>query len=266
MPMHPLHAAVDGLMRKVGRDVVMRRFRALADGDIEEKGPGDLVTIADRESEARLGEGLIRILPGSRMIGEEGVAADPSLLDGITRGTAWVVDPIDGTGNYAAGVSPFAIMIALVEDGETQGGWILDPATGRMLHAMRGGGAYLNNQQFEGRETRAPRPIAALTTRYLPAELREDVRSRAAGRMTMVDVPNCAGEQYPRLMLGENDVTLFWRAMPWDHLPGALILTEAGGRIARIDGSPYVAGDDRMGLIAAASPRLWDEAAETLFG
>ena len=65
---------------------------------------------------------------------------------------------------------------------------------------------------------------------------------------------------------GTNDLALFWQAKPWDHAPGALFLEEAGGRIARIDNKPYWLGDDRPGLLAAASPRLWDEAAERLFG
>ncbi len=264
--MHPLHAAVDGLMRKIGRDVVMHHFGTLAADQIETKdGPDDLVTIADREAEHRLIGGLTGILPGSHVVGEEGVAADPALLGGIARGACWVVDPIDGTHNFANGRHPFAIMVALLTDGETQAGWILDPATRRMCHAARGGGAYVDNQRVAARGTGARRPVAALATRYLPDDVRADVVARADGRLTTADIPNCAGEQYPRLFLGENDVALFWRAKPWDHIPGALILTEAGGRIAHPDGSPYRAGGERTGLLAAASPALWDEAARILF-
>lgn len=264
--MHPLHAAVDGLMRKIGRDVVMRRFGTLAAGQIEEKdGPDDLVTVADRESEAALIDGLIRIVAGSHVVGEEGVAANPALLDRIGEGSCWVVDPIDGTHNFANGRHPFAIMVALLEDGETQAGWILDPATRRMCHAAFGGGAYVDNKRVTARGTGARPPVAALATRYLPDAVRSDIVARADGRLTTADIPNCAGEQYPRLFLGQNDVALFWRAKPWDHLPGALILTEAGGRIAHLDGTPYRADGDRTGLLAASSPALWDEAVRVLF-
>ena len=77
--MHALHAAVDGLMRKIGRDVVMRRFGTLAADQIEEKnGPDDLVTIADKEAEAQLIKGLTAILPGSHVVGEEGVEGGPA--------------------------------------------------------------------------------------------------------------------------------------------------------------------------------------------
>jgi len=263
---HPLHAAVDGLMRRIGRDVLMAHFQKLDAGDIEEKAPDDYVTIADKQSEAQLIEGLTALIAGSHVVGEEGVAADPALVAEATQGTAWIVDPLDGTGNFAAGRTPFAIMVALAESGVVQAGWILDPVTRRMCHAVLGGGAFIDNRRIEARPTGAAQPIGALATRFLPAEVRAQVIDRAEGHVSIVDIPHCAGEQYPRLVLGTNDLALFWRAMPWDHAPGALFLEEAGGRIARIDGKPYRLGDDRPGLLAAASPRLWDETAEQLFG
>jgi fructose-1,6-bisphosphatase/inositol monophosphatase family enzyme len=263
--MSPHHAAVDGLMRKIGRDVVMARFRNLSAADIEEKAKDDYVTVADKESEARLTEGLRAILPDSHVIGEEAVAADPSVVDRITGGHAWIVDPIDGTGNYAAGRTPFAIMVALAEEGVVQAGWILDPSTQRMCHAALGGGAFIDDKRIVAKESGAALSRAALATRYLPPDVREQVLARAAGHLTEVDVPHCAGEQYPRVVLGENDVALFWRSMPWDHAPGGLLVNEAGGKLARLDGSPYRLGDDRTGLLAAASPRLWDETARLLF-
>jgi len=262
---HPLHAAVDGLMRKIGRDLLVPRFRTLDAGEIEEKAPNDYVTVVDKASEAQLTEGLLAILPGSHVVGEEAVAADPAILGRVATGTAWVVDPLDGTGNYAAGRTPFAMMVALAEDGVVQAGWILDPINQRMCHAALGRGAYVDNHRIEGRITGSAQPLGALATRYLPVEVRAQVTARAEGHIAITDIPNCAGEQYPRLVLGTNDLALFWRAMPWDHAPGALFLEEAGGRIARIDGAPYRIGDDRPGLLAAASPQLWDEAAELLF-
>ena len=81
----------------------------------------------------------------------------------------------------------------------------------------------------------------------------------------MVDVPYCAAEQYPRLALGVNDVSIFERTLAWDHAAGALWLNEAGGKCARPDGSPYRASEwRRPGLLGAANPALWDEMAERL--
>lgn len=254
------------LMRTVAAEVVMPRFRALAEGEIIEKAPGDLVTVADREAEARLAEGLSRLLPSARMIGEEACAADPTLLDNIGEGCAWIVDPIDGTHNYASGIRPFAIMVALVEEGETQAGWILDAASGRLCHAVAGGGAFVDGEAVCASGTGEQRPVAALALRYLPADLRERLIGRMTGKLSEAAIPLCAGEQYPRVVLGENDVALFWRALPWDHAPGALFLAEAGGRLARFDGTPYRVDQTGTGLIAAATPALWDEAARILVG
>jgi fructose-1,6-bisphosphatase/inositol monophosphatase family enzyme len=93
---------------------------------------------------------------------------------------------------------------------------------------------------------------------------RADIRQRADGHFQVVDIPRCAAEQYPRLVLGQNDISIFVRTLPWDHAAGTLFVNEAGGRCARLDGSPYLVGDDRKGLLGASSPRLWDLAAQTL--
>lgn len=259
--MHALHPPVAALIREVARTIVLPHFQALTADQIIEKGPGDLVTVADRMSELRLEEGLKAILPGSRVVGEEACAADPSVVDGIDEGIVWIVDPIDGTGNYAAGRSPFAIMVALAEAGEIVAGWIYDPVADRMLHGALRGGAFVNDEPVHARTSGQDIPIAALAPRYLPKELRKEVADRTSGRVTMAEIPRCAGEQYPRVVSGQNDFALFWRSHPWDHAPGSVFLSEAGGKIARFDGSPYRIGDGRSGLIIAGSAEMWDRAA-----
>ncbi|MDB5682335.1 MAG: inositol monophosphatase [Sphingomonas bacterium] len=265
-PGHALDTAVTAMMREVAAGIMMPRFRKLEAHQIAEKTPGDLVTIVDQESEARLTEQLAALLPEARVVGEEAAAADPAILDRLQDGTVWVIDPLDGTMNFTEGKHPFAIMIALVADGETQAGWILDPVSGRMCHAALGQGAFVDGERVRAKSSGSPLPIAAIATYFLSDERRADIEARSAGRIELVAIPRCAGEQYPRLVLGQNDLTLFERTLPWDHLPGALFLEEAGGRIARPDGTPYRVALPGKGLIAAASPAIWDEAAEILFG
>jgi len=257
-------APVQALIRDVAARIVMPRFRMLDAGQIEEKAPDELVTIADKESEIALAEGLTHLLPESRVIGEEGVSADASLLDGIGEGTAWIVDPIDGTANFAAGETPFGIMVALVIDGVSEAAWLFDPVLNRLCSAGRGQGAYIDGERITARTSGAALPVAGLSTRYLPPELRDDIERRADGKMQCVGIPRCAAEQYPRVILGTNDLALFWRTHVWDHAPGALILTEAGGKIARFDGTPYAVTQTGTGLLAAATPQMWDEAAAIL--
>jgi fructose-1,6-bisphosphatase/inositol monophosphatase family enzyme len=259
-----LHPGVASLIRDVAARIVMPRFRQLDATEIEEKAPDELVTIADRESEEALSEGLTRLLPGSRVVGEEAVAADADLLDTVGNGAVWIVDPIDGTANFAAGETPFGIMVALAQDGITQGGWIFDPVRDRMCHAERGAGAFIDGTPLRTRGSGAAIPIAGLSTRYLPPDLREQVEARAEGRLRCVGIPRCAAEQYPRVMLGENDLALFWRTWAWDHAAGVMILEEAGGHAARFDGTPYRVTQRETGLLVAATPALWEQSAAIL--
>ena len=177
--MHALDAPVQALIRDVATRIVMPRFRQLAPAEIEEKAPDELVTIADKESEIALAEGLTRLLPDSRVVGEEAVSADPSVLDGIGQGVAWIVDPIDGTANFAAGETPFGIMVALAIDGVSEAGWLYDPVADRLCSAIRGQGAFINGARTTTRTSGEAIPVAGLSTRYLPPELREDEIGRA---------------------------------------------------------------------------------------
>lgn len=264
--MDALTASVAALMRQVAAKVVMPRYRNLAADEIIEKAADELVTIADRESELRLQEGLARLLPEAGIVGEEACAADPALLGKLGHGLNWLIDPIDGTSNFAAGRPPFGLMIALVDGGETLAGWMLDPLTDRLCHAARSEGATINGEPVHARESGAPLPVAGLSMLFVRPEDRQGLVDRAEGKLQMADIPRCAAEQYPRIVLGVNDLALFERTLPWDHAPGALFVNEAGGRVARPDGSPYRVNDDRKGMIAAASPAMWDRAAALLYG
>tara|TARA_R110000782_G_scaffold78276_4_gene155071 strand:- start:11204 stop:12010 length:807 start_codon:yes stop_codon:yes gene_type:complete len=264
-PISPLVVdAVSDLMRTVSAEIILPRYRNLAAHEVMEKAADDLVTIADRESEERLSEGLAHILPDAGIVGEEACAADSSLLDDLGRGLHWIIDPIDGTGNFAAGRPPFGVMIALVQDGETLAGWIYDPLGTRLCHAVLGQGARIDGEPVRSRESGAAIPIAGISTLFLDPVQREEMSRRAQGRLDMAPIPRCAAEQYPRIVLGQNDCALFNRTLPWDHAAGVLFLNEAGGRVARFDGAPYRVGTDETGMLAAASPRMWDKAAEIL--
>ena len=115
------------LMREVAAMELLPKFRNLAEDEVRQKRPGDIVTVADVASEQRLATGLAKILPGVPVIGEEAVELEPRLVDLIARpGSCWIVDPLDGTANFAAGRDRFAMIVCLVHDQETVAGWILD--------------------------------------------------------------------------------------------------------------------------------------------
>lgn len=256
-----LHHQLVPVVQSVGQNILMRHFQNLSNRQIFEKGPDDLVTIADHESEAALSRALGHILPQASIVGEEGTAADPTLAERLGDKWVWIVDPIDGTGNFASGKAPFGILIALASHGVTKAGWIYDPQTDRLCHAFQGQGAFINGQTVEARSSGANVPIAAISTVFVEPGKRAALLELAATHYDLVGIPRCAAEQYPRLVTGENDITLFERTLAWDHAAGALFLNEAGGKCARFDGSDYRVDDHRTGMIAAASPALWDQAA-----
>lgn len=260
----PLHQEVAALMRRVAADAVLPRFRALAAHEIVEKSPGEVVTIADREAELRLHEGLEALGIGARILGEEAASRDPALLDRVGEGLVWLVDPLDGTANFAAGHGPFGMMIALVEDGVPLAGWMLDPQSGRLCHAERGKGAWCDGTRVRARSSGGERPVAALATQFMSAARRERVDASARRRFAQVPIPRCAAESYPRLVFGSNDVALFQRILPWDHAPGVLFLTEAGGHATHWNRAPYRVGGASAGLLVAADARHWEAAAELL--
>ncbi len=262
--MDALTAGVRAVMRDAAERAIVPRFRALAASDITAKAADDVVTIADTESEAILAEGLARLLPDAQIVGEEAAHADPAIMERLGQGLCWIVDPLDGTNNFAAGKPPFGIIVALADAGEAVAGWIYDPLRNRFCHVRRGAGAFIGDDRVTARTSRETLPVAAISLVFMDPAHREAVKAHIAPHYQLVDIPRCAAEQYPRLVLGENDVSIFERTLPWDHAAGVLFVNEAGGKAARPDGSAYRVDENRTGLIGAASPVLWDELAERI--
>jgi fructose-1,6-bisphosphatase/inositol monophosphatase family enzyme len=243
-------------MRETAAAELLPRFRALAKEDIRHKRPGDIVTVADVASEHRLAAGLARILPGVPMVGEEAVEKEPGLVDLIGRAgeACWIVDPLDGTSNFAAGKDRFAMIICLVHDTVAVAGWILDVPRGHMAMALRGQGVTLDGTPVKrARPARPPIGFVGYKVRkefdrQLPPEQR-----RSLGRVSTM---NCAGAEYLEILSGRADFNLYRMTKPWDHAAGTLMMAEAGGDAVCFDGRPYTPGQPvNSGLICAAHPQ-----------
>lgn len=260
---------IGDLLRVAAAEAIMPRYRKLRDGETMEKAPGEIVTVADREAERIIEDGLRVLKPGAVIVGEEAASLRPELLDELGgEGYAFLVDPLDGTRNFASGKSPFSVMAAMLDCGVPCAAWMLDPLTDELAVAERGSGAFLDGARL--RTAPGFRPARFLTGtvsgRFLPPEVRARVRERAGAFAGILPPPSCAGHEYTALARGGHDFTLFWRTLPWDHAPGTLFLAEAGGRAARPDGSPYLPADGRAGLLAAANAEVWEEVAGLLLG
>lgn len=252
-----LHAAVRAVMVDAAERAILPRYRALKAADVREKAADELVTVADRESEAILSDGLSRILAEAAIVGEEAVDADRSLLDDLGNALCWIIDPLDGTGNYVSGDGPFGILVALAERGTPVGGWILDPLSGRFVAALKGEGTFLDGRRVHAQGSGSSIPIAAISPLLAKNRERETLLRAVQSDFELVEIPRCAAEQYPAMILGRSDVALFERTLPWDHAAGVLCLTESGGIASRLDGTPYRVDDGRVGLVAASTAEMW---------
>ncbi|MEH0983711.1 inositol monophosphatase family protein [Micromonospora sp. CPCC 205556] len=258
---------VGELLRETAAEIVLPLFRRLDEADVAEKAPGDLVTVADRRAEEKIAAALRRLLPGSVVVGEEAVADDPTLLRHLRGGgDVWLVDPVDGTGNFAAGRQPFALMVALLTDGELTGAWVLDPLADILADARVGEGTRLDGRPVHAADR--PAVLGALRgtamTRFLPPGTRERVEAGGARIGELLPGQHCAGREYLDALTGDQSFVLFWRTLPWDHAPGVLLVREAGGVARRFDGTEYHPADDGRGLLVVADEHLWTDVRDAL--
>ncbi|HEV2369314.1 MAG TPA: inositol monophosphatase family protein [Acidimicrobiales bacterium] len=258
---------VGDAVRRVSADIIEPRFRSLAAHEVEEKSPGQTVTVVDREAEAALEAELGAILPGVPVVGEEACSGDPSRLAALGSERAWVVDPLDGTGNFVIGSPDWAVMVALLAGGEAVASWIWQSLRARMYVAERGAGASCNGEVLRSRRPRAEATTGlrgAVLSRFMDRDTAAGVRGNA-GRFAEIRPGRfCSGVEYPAVIEGEEDFALFWRTLPWDHIPGVLLVEEAGGRARRPDGSAYRGEADRPGLLVAADAPTWELARQLL--
>ncbi|MDG4774600.1 inositol monophosphatase family protein [Solwaraspora sp. WMMD792] len=253
---------VGELLREAAARAVLPWFNQLSAEHITEKAPGDLVTVADQQAEEVIAAGLRRLAPGSVVVGEEAVAVDPRLLRRLgDAGRVWLVDPIDGTANYAAGRRPFVMMVALLAGGEPVASWILDPVAGSLVTAERGSGCWVDGVRLEQPSTMPPvgRLRGAVPLEYLPVPVRAAVEAGGDRVGAVLPGQHCAGREHWDIAAGEQDFAVFWRTLPWDHVPGTLLVRETGGVAMRLDGSPYDFTDDRSGLLVARTDAAWQE-------
>jgi fructose-1,6-bisphosphatase/inositol monophosphatase family enzyme len=256
------------ILAETSAEVIEPRFRALAAHEVLEKAPGELVTVADREAELIITKRLRDLLPVP-VVGEEAVSADPALVRAVcTEPAVWLVDPLDGTGNFVGGKDDFAVMAALVRNGETVAGWIFQPMRQAMFAAELGAGAWCDGARLR----RAPATGSpgswrgAVLGRFLEPGMRSTVAAGSRGFRSVTTGSGATGVEYPRIATGEQEFTFFWRTLPWDHAPGSLLVTEAGGVSARLDGTPYRPVGQPDGLLVAADAECWERVRAQLVG
>jgi fructose-1,6-bisphosphatase/inositol monophosphatase family enzyme len=235
-------ADVEEAVRKAAAAEIMPRFRQLAEHEVDQKaGPHDLVTDADRLAEQYLTETLGALLPGSVVVGEEAVHANPAVYEAI-QGDApvWIVDPVDGTRQFVHGDEGFCTLVALAQRGVLLASWTYAPARDQLATAIRGRGAYLDGERLHSGSPEPGRDLEVATSHpdYTTDEQKhallglwtEGVRPRACGS---------AGLEYLAIARGELDATAFSWEAAWDHAAGLLLVEEAGGAHLTLAGEPF---------------------------
>ena len=254
---------VTAIIEDVASSIVMPSFRALRPEDIHAKDtpgdPEDLVTIIDKQAERFLIEALADVVPGAAFIGEEGVCENPSLLAALSEDMpAWLIDPIDGTKNFARGDPDFGVMLALVERGITRASWMAVPAAepGYVVVAERGAGTSIGGVRMKSASGMPAIPRGTVHTRMMPADSARAVKERLAGKYTPRPSTGAAATEYSAIVRGDKDFVMYYRLLPWDHAPGALAVTEAGGAAVHLSGNSYSPLSPNQATIFAASPEL----------
>lgn len=254
------HKVAD-ILREQASIHILPRFRQLATHEIMSKtSPTDLVTVADQEMEKALIKILPDILPGSEVLGEEGVSSGDIGLEALddTSRPIWVTDPVDGTFNFAHGKEDFCTMLALVVDGNLQMSWIYDPLTNRMAIAERGAGSFINDQRLKLQPNNKPIPdmTGFAGMRYFSKTMRPHMQEQGKTIKAMYTM-GCAGHEYLRLIQGLADFGIYTRVKPWDHLSGHLLIEEAGGYQAQWDGTPYTPQTRTGGILVVTDKDNW---------
>ncbi len=244
--MEPRFKPLYNLLRQTAETIILPRFNNLDGNEIEEKSPGDRVTIADKEAEHQLIAGLKAMGTDALFLGEESTAENPKLLELVDqiKTPYWVLDPIDGTQNFIEGKTTFCTMIALVQQGLPVLSMIYFPLTDTLFAAELGRGAFRFENGGQGERLIAGQGpelfnmSGALNTHYTDEEL-TDRLNHLADRVEKLKSERCAGVEYSLLAQGQKDFANFHRMLPWDHVPGTLLLNEAGGVVRDVDTNSF---------------------------
>lgn len=226
-----------------GGAILKKNFGKLSQSQIELKGPHDFVTAVDKKVEQLYAETIRKTYPEHGIIGEEGTSENPD------QEFVWVLDPLDGTKNYAFETPFFCTTICLLQNKTPVISVIYEPITDNLYSASRGGGAFKNNKMIHVSETKdlhasmllychAADPDAIREAEHYVTELK--IASRDASRL------RSAGCEMALVAKGACEAYLMNKLPLWDLAAGALLVREAGGKATNFSGKNWKPGDPNI--------------------
>lgn len=267
---NPVSAAqqthIVNIIRRAAKAEIMPRFRGLASADITSKSrPDDLVTVADTAAEAMITRALRIAFPTALVVGEEAVASKPDLLDQIADAPlAFIIDPIDGTWNFAHNLAVFGVILAVTQFGKPVFGLIYDPVADDWAITSNDGHALLERANGASRPLKASmgKPLEALNG-YIPLALfKGETRAKVAATLPSFAHTHplrCSAHQYRMIAQGYADFSIQNAKNPWDHAAGALLCERAGAHVEMLEGGPYSAGQRDGHLLIAPDRTTWNK-------
>ena len=255
---------IEDIIRQASATYIIPRFQKLGDGEVDTKsGPQDLVTAADIETETALTEIFKKEFPGCKVMGEEAVSRGEMTIDNTFTNEPdmlWVVDPVDGTWNFAHGSPVFACMVALRCHGETQASWIYNVMSDEFATAVKGEGATYAGQKLNMHKARKPlgETHGYITDTFAPEDIQKAWAQKSQNVATVGSLRSSA-QAYIRLARGIVDFHITTREKPWDHLAGDLLIREAGGTVKTWDREPYHPLQHEEGILSTFSEEQWED-------
>jgi len=242
MSFHELEK-LKSLVKAAAQEILLKDF---GHSEFGYKDDGSVITPADLAMQDRLTNELKQLWPGYEVLGEEMTLEEQLAIinwSGMDEHHGyWCIDPLDGTSNYAAGLPFFAVSISLIINGQQQLGLIYDPVRDEMFSALKGQGAYLNNQLIDHSQLKfADKPIVAeIDLKRLPDQLaiRLVTESIFASQRNM----GSSAIDWCWLAAGRFDIYLHGGQKMWDYAAGSLIFREAGGYSISLDNDEVFRG------------------------
>jgi len=228
------------------------RSRSASDFSVEHKGRIDLVTEVDKEAQGRIVSAIEKHFPDHGILAEESYSKDGG------SGYTWIIDPLDGTTNFVHHLPVYAVSLAVYLQGRPLVGVCYNPAAGELFAAEAGQGATRNGKPIKvSATTEIVNALVATGFPYRSQNL-DQISARFFRVITQAQGVRRLGAAALDLCYVACGVfDAFWEEglAPWDMAAGALILTEAGGRITNLDGTPF---DLERGTVAASNSHLHD--------
>ncbi|CAO1669343.1 inositol monophosphatase family protein [Salinicola sp. NYA28a] len=257
------------IVRDAAKTEILPRFRNLSEDAIRSKSaPDDLVTDADQGAERMMTAAIRELLPEATVIGEEAVADASANLDDIAGAElALIIDPVDGTWNFARGLNQFGVILAATSFGETIFGLLYDPLADDWIVARHGEGAWFGRpdgteRQLQVSDTDRFDEMVGSTSIRLFAKAQQYQLSATFPDFQRMMAFGCACHEYRTMAFGFVDFMLTGKLMPWDHAAGLMIHAEAGGYSALLDGTLYQPTIHQGTVLAASSRAHWEQLRE----